>query len=265
LSLTEGIEFPNGWTADSREVVFTSNRDEKWGVYRQPLSGGAAQPVLVEKTQEFGFARPSPDGGWLLIQRNFSSGMLSRNTYDLLRVPMAGGPEELIARDVLGHSCAAPPLPLCAYWKKDKNELIFTSFDSQLKQRRELGHFTMDPNSTGDYQWMLSPDGAKIAILEGDSNIYLLNFQTKALQRIIVKHWSNFVGVDWTADGKGLFMCSPRKGMVLLHVDLHGNAVVLWEPGGIMGACYALASPDGKHVALPLSSNNVNVWMMENF
>jgi len=69
LSLTEDMEFPNGWTADSREVVFTSNRDGKWGIYRQPLSGGVAQPVLVEKTSAFGFPRPSPDGRWLLIER----------------------------------------------------------------------------------------------------------------------------------------------------------------------------------------------------
>ena len=266
LSLTEGIEYPNGWTADSREVVFTSNRDEKWGVYRQPLSGGPAQPVLVEKTQEFGFARPSPDGGWLLIERA-TPGTSGLSHHDLLRVPMTGGPEELIARDIHGTPhCAGPSLPLCGYWKKDKNELIFTSFDSQLKQRRELGHFTMDPNSTkegGD--GALSPDGAKMAILEGGSNIYLLNFQTKALQRIIVKHWSNFVGVDWTADGKGLFMCGLRNGINLLHVDLHGNAVVLWKQGGGAGRCYALASPDGKHVTIPLSSNNANVWMMENF
>jgi Tol biopolymer transport system component len=264
LSLTEGIEYPNGWTADSHEVVFTSNRDEKWGVYRQPLSGGPAQPVLVEKTQEFGFARPSPDGGWLLIQRHSSSGVLPE-TDDLLRVPMTGGPEELIARDVSDYSCAAPPLTLCTYSKKDKNELIFTSFDSQLKQRHELGHFTMDPHSTGDYPWMLSPDGAKIAILEGGANIYLLNFQTKANQRIIVKHWSNLSGADWTADGKGLFTCGLRNGINLLHVDLHGDAVVLWKQGGGLVRCYALPSPDGKHVAIPLASNNANVWMMENF
>ncbi len=70
--------------------------------------------------------------------------------------------------------------------------------------------------------------------------------------------------MDWTADGKGLFMSSYQTGGVLLHIDLHGNAHVLWEPDG-ESQLWALPSPDGKHVAMPLFSNNVNVWMVENF
>jgi eukaryotic-like serine/threonine-protein kinase len=266
LSLTEGIEQPNGWTADSREVVFTSNRDEKWGIYRQPLSGGLAVPVLVEKTPqpEFGFPRPSPDGGWLLIERTHRTD--PEPHVDLLRVPMTGGKEELIAQDILGlPSCAAPSIGLCTYAKLEKNQLIFTSFDPQLKQRRELGHFTMDPNPKIWYDWMLSPDATRIAIFEPTTdNIYLLNLKTQSLQHIIVKHWSKLVAMDWTSDGKGLFMFSLQAGGVLLHVDLHGNAQVLWEPHG-EAQVYALSSPDGKHVAMPLYSTGMNVWMMENF
>jgi serine/threonine protein kinase len=267
LSLTEDMEFPNGWTADSREVVFTSNRDGKWGIYRQPLSGGVAQPVLVEKTSAFGFPRPSPDGRWLLIERESpgeSPGYVWTH-HDLLRVPMTGGPEELIARDIWDlTSCAAPSIPVCAYAKKENNELIFTSFDPQLK-RRELGRFTMDPNLKENYGWMLSPDATRIAIMQPNTgNIDLLNLKTQALQHIIVKHWNNLVSIDWAAGSKGFFMTSLQPGAVLLHIDLRGNAHVLWEPMGERSV-WALHSPDGKHVAMPFFYDNVNVWMMENF
>jgi Tol biopolymer transport system component len=268
LSMTEGIEYPSGWTADSREVVFASNRDDKWGVYRKPLGGGPAQPVLVEKTTqlEFGFPRPSPDGRWLLIER-WTPGTVPGTSSDLLRVPMTGGTEELIARDIYTGDtphCAAPSVRLCAYSKKEKDQLIFTSFDPELKQRRELGRFTfVDPK--GFYDWTLSPDATRIAILQKTTgNLYLLNLETQALQHILVKHWSDLVSFDWTADGKGLFMCSLHAGAVLLHVDLHGNAHVLWERGGGF-ELWAIPSPDGKHVAMPAHSLNVNVWMMENF
>jgi serine/threonine protein kinase len=257
LTLTEGLNFPNGWTADGREVVFTSNRDEKWGIYRQPLDGGAARPILLAKSAQdnLGYPRPSPDGGWLLINRH----------RDLYRVPMTGGQEELIAQDIdLGPSCAAPSVGLCAYSKNEKNQIIFTSFDA-LKQRRELGRFTMDPNAKGSYGWQLSPDATRIAILEPSTDtIYLLNLKTQALQHIIVKHWNKFITMDWAADGKGLFMSSRQPNCVLLHVDLHGNAQVLWEQHGA-GIGWAMPSPDGKHVAMALYSANINVWMMENF
>jgi Tol biopolymer transport system component len=214
--------------------------------------------VLVEKTNDFGFPRPSPDGRWLLIERDPEN--------KLLRVPMTGGQEELIAKDVYGTpSCAAPTTGLCAYSKLEKNQLTFMGFDPQLKQRTGLGSFTLDPDFKGSYFWTLSPDATEIAILEtGTGNIYLLNVKTKALQRIIVKHWSNLVNMDWTADGKGLFMCGLRNGSVLLRVDLHGNAEVLWEAGGV-SELWALPSPDGKHVAMSFFSANANVWMMENF
>jgi serine/threonine protein kinase/DNA-binding winged helix-turn-helix (wHTH) protein/Tol biopolymer transport system component len=267
LTVTEGVEYPNGWTADSREVVLTSNRDQKCGIYRQPLDGGAAQPILLTKTvppeDEWGFPRPSRDGGWLLIEHNMYRYLINS---DLFRVPMTGGKEELIAQDIIGlPSCAAASSGLCAYSKKEKNQLIFTSFDPQLKQKRELGRFTMDPNPRGEYDWLLSPDATKIAIVEASTdNIYLLNLKTQSLQHIVVKHWSNFASMDWTADGKGLVMFSNLRGGVLLHVDLHGNAHVLWEPH-ISTRIWALTSPDGKHVAMPLDLQHANVWMMENF
>jgi len=263
LGLTKGVEFPNGWTVDSNEVVFTSNRDETLGIYRQPLSGGPAQPMLIDKTGEFGFPRPSPDGHWLLIEHNSAA---PHSGPDLYRVPLTGGHEELIARDVYDvPTCANPSTQLCAYAKTEKNELVFTSFDPRLKQRRELGRFKIDPYFKGIYAWALSPDATGISILEpGTGNLYLLNLTTHKLKHIIVKHWNNFVTLDWAADGKGLFMFCLQPGGVLLHVDLHGNAQVLWEPGG-EHVVWALPSPDGKHVAVPLSSSNLNVWMMENF
>ena len=122
----------------------------------------------------------------------------------------------------------------------------------------------MDPNFKGTYG-MLSPDATRISILQpGTGDLYLLNLKTQKLQHIIVKHWNYFVTMDWAADGKGLYMFSLQPGGVLLHVDLHGNAQVLWEPGG-EHVVWALPSPDGKHVAMPVSSSNLNVWMIENF
>jgi eukaryotic-like serine/threonine-protein kinase len=226
---------------------------------RGPSSAGAGR-------EDWGIRipRPSPDGGWLLIERPSAGTVPGTHAGDLLRVPMTGGPEELIARDIYRTPhCAGPPIQLCAYSKKEKNELIFTSFDPRLKQRRELGRFTMDPKESLD--WALSPDATRIAIVQVTTgNIYLLNLKTHALQHIIVKHWSNLVSMDWTADGKGLFVSSLQTGGVLLHVDLHGNAQVLWEPHGDH-MVWAIPSPDGKHVAMYFHLGNANVWMMENF
>jgi hypothetical protein len=49
-----------------------------------------------------------------------------------------------------------------------------------------------------------------------------------------VKGWENLDSLDWTTDGKGCFIASGvHGGMVLLQVDLQGNAKVMRNyPGG---------------------------------
>jgi hypothetical protein len=51
----------------------------------------------------------------------------------------------------------------------------------------------------------------------------------------------------------------------LIEVESGISAVkALWEPH-ISTRVWALTAPDGKHVAMPLDLQHVNVWMMENF
>ena len=72
-------------------------------------------------------------------------------------------------------------------------------------------------------------------------------------------------GFDWTTDGKGLLVSSPRPGGIgLLRVDLLGNAHLLWEQkGGVV--TWGIPSPDGRHLAMPGNTQNSNMWMIENF
>jgi hypothetical protein len=79
-----------------------------------------------------------------------------------------------------------------------------------------------------------------------------------------VENWNN--GLDWAADGKGLFVSSStERGSALLHVDLLGNAEVLWEQEGEVVGTFGLPSTDGRHLLMYRSSINSNIWMLENF
>jgi hypothetical protein len=80
------------------------------------------------------------------------------------------------------------------------------------------------------------------------------------------------LSIDWAADGKSVFIShvglldSPLGpiGAVVLRVDLQGNVQPLWETRGGRYT-WAIASPDGKYIAIrdPLSERNA--WMVENF
>jgi DNA-binding winged helix-turn-helix (wHTH) protein/Tol biopolymer transport system component len=268
LTLMEGQEFPAAWTADSQAVIFVSNRDGKWGFYRQPLSGDTASPILTGITSDgLGaiFPRVSPDGKWL-VYAPYPSDHTPGAAMELLKVPTTGGTPQLIMKAAMYDTprCAQAPATLCAVAIVDKDQLIFTSFDPMLGRGHELARFKIDdPNKF--YGWALSPDGTRIAVLkQSTAEIHVLSLETHTEQKITVQGWNSLMALDWTSDGTGLFTSSLQPSCVLLQVDLHGNARVLWEPKGAQ-MTWAIPSPDGRHLAMPAFALSSNVWMMEDF
>ena len=95
-------------------------------------------------------------------------------------------------------------------------------------------------------------------------DIHVLSLATGADQKITVQHWNNLQSLDWTSDGKGFFTSSLQPSGLVLHVDFHGRANILWEPKGV-SMPWVVPSPDGRYVAMPYFAHNSNAWMLENF
>jgi eukaryotic-like serine/threonine-protein kinase len=307
LTLNEGRNYPSAWTADSQAIVFESYRDGRWMAFKQPLNEDTAQPISTGLDEDAVDARVSPDGAWVLYirlpasnQRStspstaLSPGTKSRSEEtdastlrELMKVSITGGPPQLVlttmAPTYAGLRCAKGPATLCAIAERtiDRKQLIFTAFDPVRGRGRELTRFDIDPADDATYVWDLSPDGTRVAILKySEGRLRVLSWGRPASQEILVKGWNNLQSVDWAADGKGLFASSLRTGSsALLHVDLQGNAHLLWEQKGSTSpagrpwdqpfagpsAPWAVPSPDGRHLAIYQWSLSANMWMMENY
>jgi Tol biopolymer transport system component len=185
-----------------------------------------------------------------------------------MRVPITGGSPQLVLTANLegGPRCAKSPATLCAIAERsrDRKRLVFADFDPVKGRGHDLAELNTEP--AADYQWDLSPDGTRIAVLKSrDSRIQILSLSNRAGQEITVKRWNFLTSAVWAADGKGLFVSSRNaQGPVLLSVDLQGNARVLWEHAG-NAETYGVPSPDGRHLALQRWIVDGNMWMMENF
>jgi eukaryotic-like serine/threonine-protein kinase len=287
LTLDEGWNNPAAWTADGKAVFFYSNRSGAEGLFKQSLGQDTAEVLFAVGepdalpggaclSPEGSFpsdgavrggscACLTPEGSWLLylrVPRGFTS------PAKLMRVPVTGGVPQLIliATFVGGPRCARSPSTLCAIAERsvDRKQLVFTAFDPVKGRGRQLAEVTTD--ATADYEWDLSPDGTRLAILSDRAGqIRILGLSDRAQRPITVKGWDVLTTVAWAADGMGLFTSSYLKqGSVLLRVDLRGNARLLWQnKGGV--ATYAVPSPDGRHVAMQGFTEDSNLWMMENF
>ena len=83
---TEGLNLRPEWTADGRDVVFISARNNQAGIWKQPADGSGPATLLYQPDIEPFEAVPSPDGKWL-IYRTSPGATFSR---DILAVPLEG-------------------------------------------------------------------------------------------------------------------------------------------------------------------------------
>ena len=117
-------------------------------------------------------------------------------------------------------------------------------------------------------QWDLSPDGSRIAVGMYNANegrIRIIPVTGAPPYDIVVEGWAGIVYVDWSPDGKALYVSSrSTAGTALLRVDLQGRAQRLWaerDPYSVPGT----PSPDGRHLLLARWNLQGNVWMIEGF
>jgi Tol biopolymer transport system component len=129
---------------------------------------------------------------------------------------------------------------------------------------RELARIDSDP--TKYYNLALSPDGTRIAYTTShEGPVHILSLRGEPSREIRVRGWSNLQDIEW-AGAKALIISSGvQGGDLLLHVDMQGNAHVLWQQQGGFASFIGTLSPDGRHLAFNGYSTNSNIWMMENF
>jgi len=267
LTQSDSFDAPLDWTNDSKTVIFLSNRDGQWAVFKQGRDAETAEPLVV-RAERVTNARLSPDGAWVLYGIPANDG---RATTRLNRMPIAGGPSEWVLSDEIDdHFCAKSPAKLCVIATLRNNQLIFSALDIFKGSGRELARFDINPKASyannNWYFWDLSPEGTRVAILrQGESQIHVLPLNGQPPQDISVKDWDTLRGIHWAASGKGFFVSSqvPRAA-VLLYVDLEGNSQVLWKQEGGL-ATYATPSPDGHYLAISRRTADKNVWMLEDF
>jgi Tol biopolymer transport system component len=270
LTNDEASDWPAAWTADSKAVLFFSNRNGTWGIFKQGVSQDTAEPV-VTGPQEVELPRLSPDGAWILYVEFPKTYANPATPNRLMRIPVAGGVPQFVleTRNLLDVGCARAPASLCMISEasQDEKQLVITAFDPRKGRGKVLK--TMEKDPTAWYNGALSPDGATLAISrtgEPDNHIRLLSLSGGSDREITVKGWPNTQGLDWSANGRGLYYGSASpQGSTLLYVDLKGNARVLWQNKGVGGEIYGVPSPDGRYLAIMGDVTNSNVWKVEGF
>jgi serine/threonine protein kinase/Tol biopolymer transport system component len=271
LTNDEATDYPQAWTADSKAVLFISDRGGGWGIFKQGIGQDTAEPVVTGPQHNPGFLCLSPDGAWVVYMERPKT-VHPSTPIPLMRIPVGGGvPQFLLeTRNAEGVACSRAPASLCVLVETSQDRKLYTltAFDPLKGRGKVLTTIERDPS--GNYYWDLSPDGSTFAISRGyeaEIHIRFLALSGGLASEITVKSWPNIIdGLAWSPDGKGLYLSSlSPQAVTLLYVDLKGKARLLQQEKGIKGPAFAVPSPDGRNLAICEIVVNGNVWMLEGF
>lgn len=266
LTLDDHLDVPYDWTTDNKGVIFVSDRTGTFDIYKQAL-GQIVPDLLVPGRQQAGIVRLTPDGTQIIYTMYPDPGDSSREV-PLMRVPLSGGsPHEILRADwISNHQCSRVPANVCIYSVATATGLTFYTFDPNTGSKSRILEIKDDLPAL--FNWSLSPDGTTLAVAKSKLGTEIPQFRliplSGAPERILnVKGSAGISQFDWSADSKGIWASSiGEKENSLLHIDLQGNARVVWTPKN-RHVQWAIPSRDGKSLALHVHSFSANAWMLE--
>jgi len=293
LTMDEYLDMPFAWTADSRSVIFVSNRGGSWAVYKQRIDHGAPELVAASAALDADEPRLSPDGLWVLFPA-WPHGALPGTPAGIYRAAVEGGPSQRLfeAKRFLALFCTNRTANFCAYssHSKDQRAMIITAFRVTDGAQKELTRIPVQPDA--EYHWASSPDGSQMAVLKNDPEANEINFiplpwpfreresdgviasersgkrkgaRVSATRTVFVKGYFNLESLEWAPDSKSLFVAAKGpNGATLLRIGLNGKLQPIWQQPQA-NQIWGIPSPDGRHIAIHADSVEADVWMLSNF
>lgn len=267
-------KFVTGWTSDSRSVLFESNPQGRWGIFKQNVQTHETQ-TLLSGPDSYENAVVSPDGQWLLFTE-YSSNDLKGESARLMPMRVTGDSPTLVVRGKFSYQCASQA-NLCVLSEATGNRRVFSILDPIVGRGAELAH--AEP-PTGDYRWSLSPDGKRIAFVpvyngHNGNHIQILDLATGSNTRAIELKVGDLTNtrvqsVAWAPDSQHFYVSAGTLGtgpsFAIYWVSPDGELTKLVE---MLGATEFLfgpkPSPDGHYLAYFFRHYQTNVTMLENY
>jgi len=259
LTLDENSNIVEDWTPDSQAVLFSSNRNGTYKIFRQGIDQVVPE-VLVEGHSLFQ-PRVSPNGKEILYLAGNNS-QTPAQPVSVMAVPLAGGPSRVVLQmpSIETFQCLRNPAKLCLL---STTERVY-SFDPEDGKLQPF----YDLRAPSVFNWMASPDGEQVALVYYGSKhkITFLTLRNNGRREVELPE-SLGIGIDWMPDSRGLLLTSwsTNGAPVVIDVEADGQHRVLLEGDRAVQYLFAIPSPDGRYAALQVVTRENNVLMVENF
>jgi serine/threonine protein kinase len=262
----------SGWTRDSRAVLLYSNRSGRWDILKQKLDETPPEVVVAGPGHALQ-GTLTPDEHWILYWDTPLRSPIGPRPGRLLRRPASGGRPEVVFDvpfdDLLDFRCPAQS-GSCVMSTREGRQMALYSLDPVRGKGERLGSVDVYTTSYLGYStmdWALSPDASRVAVVDSQPRIDVLNLADKTWRRIMpVGDSGPLTYITWAADGNSFYALSRRRRLSsLLRIALNGRTGLLLaeSPGQMIHDLRV--SPNGKYLALDVHIWESNVWLLDNF
>ncbi|MHC4680839.1 MAG: hypothetical protein ACYTEK_19325, partial [Planctomycetota bacterium] len=231
------------WTADGREIVFSSNRAGSFSLWRISASGGEPEPLAGVGEGALGPTIPAQGKHLAYTQDDVE--------INIWRMELPKPPGQAKAPTKLISSTRWDLLP---EYSPDGRSIVFTSDRSGSTEIWRCGSDGSHPvrltsfggPEGGAPRW--SPDGQQIVFdsrPEGHTDVYVVSVEGGPLRRLTTQSSDDWVP-SWSRDGRWIYFTSNRGGdcQIWKRPAEGGQAMQVTKQGGF----FALESPDLQFV-----------------
>jgi eukaryotic-like serine/threonine-protein kinase len=263
LTLDTKRDFPHAWMPGDDAVIFESDRNGAFHLFRQELSARTAEQLTFAKGVQT-MPQVTPDGRWILYEA-------LRDKYPsagdaLERLPIEGGAPQPVALPHAPWDFACPLLrgPCILRELLDTQTFAFYELDPEKGKGPEVARTARVANAFGG--WALSPDGQTIALPVADdqrSQIRLIHVIGNGNRRpdnvVAVLAPGRILNLNWLPDGSGWFAENSRNGRSsLVYVEQNGDEHLLRES---TYSTWGVPSRNGRKIAFVDYTFDRNVWL----
>jgi Tol biopolymer transport system component len=253
------------WSGDGQSVVYGTYRQGKYVIYRENLRTYEAEELVApDGTEHIFFPALTSDGRWMFYTRMFDQGTTDTLS-ELMRIPARGGAPSKVLSGSFSYRCAALT-NACVVLEYHGKERSFAQLDPVSGSGPVFARVN-DFAYPADRGWSLSADGRRIAYLPTyGSEIKVLSIDGKETTTITVLD-SRLQSLSWAPDNTHIYATrASDAGFDVLRVDLDGKFKSLFKvPVNAGWILNPVPSPDGRYLAIPLSTYETNVTLLENF
>jgi len=275
LRLTNGIEVNDATISpDGKYFVYSEIDGDRSRIWIQQTGQSNRMEIVPWADGWFPGKTFSPDSQFIYFEKVDKEGGRS-----LFRIPTLGGTATRVVAGIQNYISFSP----------DGREFVFNRYDHSTGeslliiketdgtfQERTLYSWKTDTLTSATFSW--APDGTTIAaatVLPGTTDgtcaISLIDAKTGTLRSLLKEKWGTCYRMEWSADGKGLFMIGTRVGESLttrrdqlfyIHATSGKSRLIVTAPGSRLQGLSLGVTRSNQIFVVPFNRSS-QLWAMD--